>query len=665
MRSRWHVWFLFMVFVVAVLSAMGWLSARVVRLQEENVEARRKAAVEQLVRLALWKMDAAVSSLILEESSRPYSDYWAYNVGGNVYDYEKGNKIANAQPSPLLSTNPVDRNLYFQADLAQTGKGKLVINSPQVIEDETVSVVDPFAQAVSAGNKEQLGILNDKLSAEDLNKALEKFAVEEEAYVLNGTDSSSLSIIDNNGPIKQDRGEIQSQAANIGQDQQGAQAQQLARADDEYRDRKSKTEETQKKIQYTKSRWYDVGNRVNASIDGYDNEDGRKKELGKALPGWDKDAELNRKAPDTGVETEQVAIDVTRIHEDIMRPIWVQDLLILARKVRIDGKSTIQGVWLNWDSIKKQLLAEVSDTFPYADLVKADPAKEFDKSRLLASLPVKLVPGEPANAVVLPPASLFFPLTIAWVFVIIGVVCVGGLIAGISVLSERRGAFVSAVTHELRTPLTTLRMYTEMLAEGMIKEEKKKGEYLESLRQESNRLGHLVENVLAYAGLEKGVGSRTLEPVSTGALMDRMMGSLNRRADEVGMTVLMDISEETREVRLKTDVMAVEQILFNMVDNACKYASHAEDKRIHVALAVSDGRIYFRVSDHGHGLKRNEIKLVFQPFRKSAEKAAQTAPGVGLGLALCRRLARQLGGDVSYEEHSGGAYFLLELPCLT
>ncbi len=71
-------------------------------------------------------------------------------------------------------------------------------------------------------------------------------------------------------------------------------------------------------------------------------------------------------------------------------------------------------------------------------------------------------------------------------------------------LSERRRIFVSAVTHELRTPLTTFRLYTDMLADGMVSGEEKRRSYLERLRGEAQRLSHLVENVLFYARLESG-----------------------------------------------------------------------------------------------------------------------------------------------------------------
>ena len=96
----------------------------------------------------------------------------------------------------------------------------------------------------------------------------------------------------------------------------------------------------------------------------------------------------------------------------------------------------------------------------------------------------------------------------------------------------------------------------------------------------------------------------------------------------------------------QVDRSAVEQVLLNLVDNACKYAAASTPPRIHVALATSDGRALLRVSDHGPGLSRADRRRLFQPFSKSDREAANSAPGIGLGLALSRRLARAQGGDL-------------------
>src|ERR1043165_39773 len=105
------------------------------------------------------------------------------------------------------------------------------------------------------------------------------------------------------------------------------------------------------------------------------------------------------------------------------------------------------------------------------------------------------------------------PLMAAWACIELTIVATAVTLRGIVSLSERRGAFVSAVTHELRTPLTTFKMYSEMLASDMVRDAQKRRQYLETLCSEANRLSHLVENVLAYARLERGSARGRVETV--------------------------------------------------------------------------------------------------------------------------------------------------------
>jgi signal transduction histidine kinase len=252
-------------------------------------------------------------------------------------------------------------------------------------------------------------------------------------------------------------------------------------------------------------------------------------------------------------------------------------------------------------------------------------------------------------------------LAVAWICVLFAVAAVAVLLVGTVSLSERRAAFVSAVTHEMRTPLTTFQMYTEMLGEGMVADEEKRSRYVTTLRVEAGRLGHLIENVLSYARLERGRHAARLDRVPVKAILDGATDRLRGRAEQAGMSLVVENGDP--EAAVRADPSAVEQILFNLVDNACKYAAPATDRRIHLAAADTNGRIRFSVRDHGPGVPDTDRRRLFRPFSKSAREAASTAPGVGLGLALSRRLARRMGGELRVEDGTGeGAHFTLELP---
>lgn len=356
------------------------------------------------------------------------------------------------------------------------------------------------------------------------------------------------------------------------------------------------------------------------------------------------------------------------IAEGIVKPIWFGDALVLARRVSVDGRDYLQGCWLDWPRIKTWLVASVADLLPNADLEPVRDAAIDPQARLLASLPLRLMPGRagtPSSAPVAFAASpIKIALAVSWLCMLLAATAVAVLLHGAISLSERRGAFVSAVTHELRTPLTTFKMYSEMLAEGMVSDESRRRQYLNTLCSEANRLSHLVENVLAYARLERGSARSRVESLSLQKLIERVKPRLVQRAEHAGMRLQIDGAPAALESVVHVDVAAVEQILFNLVDNACKYgAADATERVIHLEALPDNKFAMLRVRDHGQGISEEGARRLFQPFSKSAHEAAHTAPGVGLGLALCRRLSRSMGGDLRLDRLvRNGACFVLSLP---
>jgi signal transduction histidine kinase len=147
-------------------------------------------------------------------------------------------------------------------------------------------------------------------------------------------------------------------------------------------------------------------------------------------------------------------------------------------------------------------------------------------------------------------------------------------------------------------------------------------------------------------------------------LLERMQLRLQDRASQAEMQWACEVPKEVADIRVRTDAVAVEQIVFNLVDNACKYACSSEDKRIHLtADCTGADKISISIRDHGPGISFSGAKRLFRPFSKSADEAATSAPGVGLGLALSRRLAKELGGVLELTRLEGyGAVFVLTIP---
>jgi len=346
------------------------------------------------------------------------------------------------------------------------------------------------------------------------------------------------------------------------------------------------------------------------------------------------------------------------------RALWIKDALLLTRRVSQDGNNIIQGAWIDWPQLRSRLLAAITDLFPAASLEPA-PASATGGIDLLASLPIRFLPGRLDIAA--PPfwSPLKLSLATAWACVLLASIAVALVLRGMMLLSERRAAFVSAVTHELRTPLATFKLYSEMLADGLVSDPAKRQSYLETLTTEADRLGHLVENVLAYSRLERSSSSDGRLTISLHDLLQRVQPRLAQRTAQAGATFTLQHTGVPDDFSLTTDPSAVEQILFNLTDNACKYARHgSEPASIELILTTPRHHtLQLAVRDRGPGIPRSEARRLFRPFHKSAREAAHTAPGVGLGLALCRRLAHDLGGRLEIDPSwTGGACFVLSLP---
>lgn len=337
---------------------------------------------------------------------------------------------------------------------------------------------------------------------------------------------------------------------------------------------------------------------------------------------------------------------------------WADDAMFLIRPIFDNQPSHFEGAWIDVSALQNLLLAETRDLLADA---RFSPAIQVSDSFVLASFPLRLEVKD--REIPTPRSFLDLPrttatsLAIGWGAALFAIATTALLVRGILRLSERRASFVSAVTHELRTPLTTFRLYSEMLESDAVKPEKR-GSYLRVLSREADRLAHLVENVLAFSRIERGSARSVITETTTAAMLEPLRDRFETRLASAGLSLEMDLSGT--DFPLLVDVNAIEHILFNLIDNAAKYAKNS-DPAI-VSVHVSEGKfLEIRVCDSGPGILPAERRRIFRAFHKSAHAAAESAPGVGLGLALSRRLAEQIGGSLRYEAKKQGACFVLAL----
>ena len=225
-------------------------------------------------------------------------------------------------------------------------------------------------------------------------------------------------------------------------------------------------------------------------------------------------------------------------------------------------------------------------------------------------------------------------------------------------IARQRGRFAAAAAHELKTPLASLRLYSEMLSEGLGRPEQS-AVYAARIASESGRLGRVVSNMLDLARLERGAQIANPQPGNIGEAVTRCVERLQSSLGDAGLAVSTDIADDLPTASFDFDALC--QILDNLLDNAEKYTREQPDRRAAVKVSEAPDNIAITVSDNGPGIPHAEQRSLFKAFRRPDDDNAPA--GLGLGLALARSLARAQGGELEVADDRGtGASFLLKLP---
>ncbi len=240
--------------------------------------------------------------------------------------------------------------------------------------------------------------------------------------------------------------------------------------------------------------------------------------------------------------------------------------------------------------------------------------------------------------------QLLIPLTLALgLFIVVGLWALYRVVKTQLEFAERQSNFVAAVSHELKTPLTAIRMHGEMLQEGLVEDRAKEEESFRTITSQAERLSRLIGNILLLSKIERAVKPEPRRGDLV-RLVDSTTTALLPHVEKSGFTLQIDIPTNVPEVLLDPD--SVEQILFNLVDNALKYAKDAEDKRLTLSIEVVRDAVSLSVRDRGPGIPESEQHKIFEAFYRLENELTRKNQGTGLGLALVSDLAAQMGARV-------------------
>jgi signal transduction histidine kinase len=219
--------------------------------------------------------------------------------------------------------------------------------------------------------------------------------------------------------------------------------------------------------------------------------------------------------------------------------------------------------------------------------------------------------------------------------------------------------FVSAVSHEFRSPLASIRHLSDLLATGRVTDQAHRQQSYDFLSRESERLEHLVEELLDFGRIEAGAYRYRFERVDAADLLRALVAEFQEKVTPKGYRI--ELSGDVANAMVLADREALSRAISNLVDNAVKYSPGSNT--IWVDLAVEGSTAVIRVRDRGLGIALGEQEAIFRKFVRGSNARAPQIKGTGIGLAMVRHIVEAHHGEVRVESQPDqGSTFALVLP---
>ncbi len=229
-------------------------------------------------------------------------------------------------------------------------------------------------------------------------------------------------------------------------------------------------------------------------------------------------------------------------------------------------------------------------------------------------------------------------------------------------LARQKTDFVSNVSHELKTPLTSIRMFSELLAEGRVTEPARQRSYLGIITAEAARLTRLINNVLDFARIDRGEKKYNFQNCDLGTVARENAEIYRPNLEAHGFKFECALPQSPVVVNGDRDALA--QVIVNLLSNAEKYSDGRKEISLQLETRSSPlPHAEVRVLDRGMGVPHGSGERIFEQFYRAHDSLSSGIQGSGLGLTLARQIARAHGGDIFYEpREGGGSCFILRLP---
>jgi two-component system phosphate regulon sensor histidine kinase PhoR len=223
-------------------------------------------------------------------------------------------------------------------------------------------------------------------------------------------------------------------------------------------------------------------------------------------------------------------------------------------------------------------------------------------------------------------------------------------------LNELKSFFLQTITHELKTPLTSIKMFTEKLQDKKDIASEKSDFYLQVIDGESDKLRRLIDNILDYARIEKGMKTYNQKCIDLNQVVKKTIDSIKYQLIISRQSV--EVTTSSDEIIINADDEAVERAITNLLTNAIKYSSPGSKTSVSVEKINGSARI--EVKDEGKGISTEDLKNIFEPFRRAKSVETKNIEGTGLGLAIVKHIMDAHKGRIEVQSEPGkGSTFSL------
>lgn len=226
-------------------------------------------------------------------------------------------------------------------------------------------------------------------------------------------------------------------------------------------------------------------------------------------------------------------------------------------------------------------------------------------------------------------------------------------------LSKMKSDFISTVSHEFKSPLTSIRQMSEMLFNERIDTESRKKEYYAIMLEQSERLSHLIDNILDFSRIEEGKKAFRFEKTKLPELINDVKSAFQNRISSEGFSVSLTVPKILPEIAI--DKEAIQQVLYNLLDNAYKYSGDSKNIKI---MAESTGDfVKISIKDFGIGIQEEDQPKIFNHFFRGGNELTRSVKGSGIGLTIVKKIVEAHHGTVTLESILGkGSIFHVTLP---